>query len=67
MHTLKGFENTICVKPDHAFAHYFAAKCYKMLNLEEKYLEHKTTYREIIEASSFWKDYADAFGLSDRI
>lgn len=61
---LKGFENTIRIKGDHAFAHYFAAKCYKMLNLEQKYLEHKANYQQIIETSAFWKDYADRFELT---
>jgi anaerobic magnesium-protoporphyrin IX monomethyl ester cyclase len=60
---LKGFENTIRVKSDHAFAFYFAAKCCKMMNLDEKYLAYKARYQEIIEESAFWRNYANQFGL----
>lgn len=60
---LKGFENTIRVKSDHAFAYYFAARCCKMMNMEEKYLAYKTKYQEIIEESAFWKNYANQFNL----
>ena len=60
---LKGFENTIKVKSDHAFAFYFAAKCYKMMNLNEKYHEYKAEYEEIIKESEFWRNYANQFNL----
>jgi anaerobic magnesium-protoporphyrin IX monomethyl ester cyclase len=61
---LKGFENTIKVKSDHAFALYFAAKCCKKLNLDEKYQSYKTKYHEIIENSEFWRNYAHQFDLA---
>lgn len=61
---LKGFENTIKVKSDHALAYYFAAKCYKMMGLHENYLAYKTKFQEIIESSAFWKGYADEFNLT---
>ena len=61
---LKGFKNSIRVKSDHAFAYYFAAKCFKMMNLEDKYLLYKTKYQEIINESGFWRDYANKFGLA---
>lgn len=60
---LKEFENTIKVKSDHAFAYYFAAKCYKMMKLDEKYLAYKAKYQEIIEESAFWRDYVNQFDL----
>jgi anaerobic magnesium-protoporphyrin IX monomethyl ester cyclase len=60
---LKEFENTIKVKPDHAFAYYFAARCCKMMHLDEKYLAYKAKYKEIMEESAFWRDYANQFGL----
>ncbi len=60
---MKGFENTIKVKRDHAFAFYFAAKCCKMLNLDGKYLDYKVKYEKIIERSAFWKNYVNQFGL----
>jgi len=61
---LKGFENTIKVKDDHAFAYYYAAKCYKMMGLNEKYLAYKTKYQEIIKESAFWMNYARQFNLN---
>lgn len=61
---LKGFENVIRVKNDHAFAYYFAAKCCKMMNSDKQYLDYKAKYEEIIEGSPFWKDYADRFELA---
>jgi len=60
---LKGFENTIKVKNDHAFAYYFAAKCCKMMNLDEKYHAYKAKYEEILKESAFWRNYADQFNL----
>ena len=60
---LKGFENTIKVKSDHAFAYYYAAKCCKMMNLNDKYLAYKAKYQEIIEESAFWRNYVNQFGL----
>ncbi|MDD2890486.1 MAG: radical SAM protein [bacterium] len=60
---LKGFENTITIKNDHAFAYYFAAKCCKKLNLKDKYSEYKIKYQKIITDSEFWKDYEKRFNL----
>ncbi|MCX6993114.1 MAG: radical SAM protein [Kiritimatiellaeota bacterium] len=61
---LKGFENTIKVKSDHAFAFYFAAKCCKKLNLDEKYQSYNAKYHGIIKNSEFWKNYAHQFDLA---
>jgi radical SAM superfamily enzyme YgiQ (UPF0313 family) len=60
---LKGFENAIRAKNDHALAYYFAAKCYKNMNLEEKYHAYQAKYEEIIENSEFWRKYAVEFNL----
>ena len=60
---LKGFENTIRVKNDHALAYYFAAKCYDKLHEKDKYQAYKTKYQEIIQSSVFWSEYAAAFDL----
>lgn len=62
---LTGFENTIRVKDDHAFAYYYAAKCCKSLNLKEKYMSYKTNYEKIKTTSDFWKKYIDQFKLED--
>lgn len=61
---LKGFENTIRVKNDHAFAFYFAAKCYKTMNVDDKYHENKLKYEDILKKSVFWRNYADKFNLA---
>lgn len=61
---LKEFENTIKVKSDHAFAYYFAARCYRMLNKDEKYLGYKARYEEITKQSAFWRNYAGQYGLA---
>jgi radical SAM superfamily enzyme YgiQ (UPF0313 family) len=61
---LNGFENTIKVREDHAFAYYFAAKCLKRMNLNERYLDYKEKYEKIIKESEFWKKYVNQFNLS---
>lgn len=61
---LKGFENALRVKNDHAFACYFAAKCCKVLNLSDKYQVYKEKYQEIINGSEIWRKYARQFGLA---
>jgi hypothetical protein len=61
---LKGFENAIRAKNDHAFAYYFAAKCYLKLGLDEKYEDCKLKYEDIISKSMFWSRYAIQFGLN---
>ena len=60
---LEGFENVMRIKSDHAFAYYFAAKCCKLMNLEEKYLTYKKKYQEIMEESVTWRNYAKQFNL----
>lgn len=61
---LNGFENAIKAKNDHALAYYFAAKCYKKLKCDEKYLDYKNKYERIIEESDFWKKYFNEFKLA---
>ncbi|MFH0926492.1 MAG: radical SAM protein [bacterium] len=60
---LERFKNTIMVKEDHAFAYYFAAKCYKMLGISNEYQIYKKRYQEIVENSVFWQNYANQFNL----
>lgn len=60
---LKGFENTIKVKNDHAFAYYFAAKCYQKMSLDKKYRAYKAKYQQLIKKSAPWKNYAKQFNL----
>jgi hypothetical protein len=47
----------------HAFAYYFAAKCCKKLNLQDKYIFNKTKYNEMINLYPFWKEWSDFFKL----
>lgn len=62
---LKGFENTIRVKTDHALAHYFAAICCKKLCLDSQYQEHRASYYLIIGESEYWRKYTQRFALAD--
>ena len=61
---LKGFENTIGVKNDHAFAYYFASKCCQKMGLKDKYEDYKTKYQDVIKKSAFWINYANQFMLA---
>lgn len=61
---LKGFENTIRIKNDHALAYYFAAKCYDKINDYDKYQAYKIKYQEIISGSEVWRNYANQFDLT---
>lgn len=60
---LERFVNTIKVKEDHAFAYYFAAKCYKMMGLNSKYQAYEKRYQELMGKSVFWQDYARKFNI----
>lgn len=60
---LREFNNTIKVKEDHAFAHYFSAKCHKALGNDEMYHQCKNRYDEIMHDSKFWQDYAAEFNI----
>lgn len=64
---LKGFANTIQARDDHAFAYYFAAKCYKMMNQADKYDEYRSKYNAIVSQSAFWKKYAEQFALAPLV
>lgn len=59
---LKGFENVIAIKPDHAFAYFFAAQCCRKLGVTSKaqiYAEHFEEYAEV----DFWKRFVEMFDL----
>jgi len=58
-----GFHDVIHRVQDHAFAHYFASKCYHDLGHSEKAIFHQEKYYSIINKSSVWKDHAKRFGL----
>jgi len=54
---------TLKLKQDHAFASYFAAICYKKMNLKDQYQTYKTKYQKILDKSVLWLDYAKRFNL----
>ena len=61
---LIGFKDVINRVPDHAFAHYFASKCYR--DIGNKYLElvHLKRCSEIINNSKEWVEYAGFYNIS---
>lgn len=59
---LKAFKNVIRIKPDHAFAHYFAAQCYQAMGDMPRYEEHMETYFSH-SASPFWEKHVRYFAL----
>ena len=59
---LLGFMNVIKVRPDHAFAHYFAAKCYEKLDKKNDYSHHKNEFKKYSK-SNFWKKWIDIFQI----
>lgn len=62
---IESFKNVVRVKPDHAFANYFLAKCYMQLGLTNLAIEAGTRYEETVTSDPFWRNYAAKFGLSD--
>ncbi len=64
---LKGFENVIKVKSDHAFAFYYGAQCCNALGSEEKCRAYKARYREIVETIPFWSECVKRYGLEPSV
>ncbi|PIS47233.1 MAG: B12-binding domain-containing radical SAM protein [Elusimicrobia bacterium CG08_land_8_20_14_0_20_51_18] len=60
---LKGFENAIKAKNDHAFGYYYAARCYEEFGEREKALQYIRTAKKIVSESLFWRKYADKFNV----
>jgi len=59
-----GFLQTLKLKHDHAFGMYFAALCYKKMNLLDKFETYYSEYKEIVQGSDFWKIYVERFNLA---
>ena len=60
---LKGFENVIKVRSDHAIAFYYAAQCYKKIGE----LNRARQYMDIARAKAqnpFWLKYIEMFHIS---
>ena len=59
---LRGFENVIKIKSDHAFAWHFASICHERLGHESKATECAERYLEYSQ-TPFWQKYVDMFNL----
>jgi radical SAM superfamily enzyme YgiQ (UPF0313 family) len=60
---LKGFENAIRAKDDHALAYYYAAKCYEKLGNLEKARQYSITAKMIAKEKPFWRKYVEMFNI----
>ncbi len=63
---LKAFDNVIRLRPDHAFAHYFAAKCNRELGEIEKEKYHIECYLTYSK-TDFWTKWITMFGLQETL
>jgi len=59
---LKAFNNVIRLRPDHAFAHYFAAQCYQGMGDHQNYEESMQAYYQH-STTPFWRKYVEYFQL----
>lgn len=58
---LKGFENAIRAKSDHAMAYYYAAQCYDKLGNPEKSAAYLAAAKQVAAEKPLWRRYADMF------
>jgi len=61
---LKGFENAIRAKRDHAIAYYCAAKCYHRLGNVVRAQEYMSTAKAIAANNPFWLKYMEMFSIT---
>jgi radical SAM superfamily enzyme YgiQ (UPF0313 family) len=61
---LNGFLNVIKAKGDHAFAFYFASKCYNKLGDAIKEKEFLDIAKKIVSTNFFWGNYNNMFNLN---
>jgi anaerobic magnesium-protoporphyrin IX monomethyl ester cyclase len=59
---LKGFENAIRAKNDHALAYYYAAQCYDQLGEQNKAQQYMDKAKQAAE-TPFWRRYVDMFHI----
>lgn len=62
---LKGFENAIKAKSDHAIAYYYAAKCYEKLGDLKKAQQYMNIAKTAAK-KPFWRKYVDMFNIPIR-
>ena len=60
---LKGLENAIRAKSDHALAYYYAAQCYEQLGQQEKAGQYRATARNLFDENAFWRGYREMFKI----
>lgn len=60
---LCGFENAIRANADHAFAYYFAARCYDRLGDAEKAARYRQKARDLFQDNPFWAEKAARFDV----
>ena len=61
---LKGFENAIKAKSDHALAFYYAAKCHEKLGDVARANQYRNIAQAIVAENPFWRNYANMFKIS---
>jgi radical SAM superfamily enzyme YgiQ (UPF0313 family) len=61
---LKGFENAIRARSDHAMAYYYAGQCYERLGDPTKAAAYKGTAARIAVESPFWRRYLNMFQIA---
>ena len=64
---LKGLENAIRAKHDHAMAFYYAGQCYEKLGRHDLAEKYSRTAQEIYSKSPFWKRYFEMFGVTPGV
>ena len=60
---LKGFENAIKAKNDHAIAYYYAAKCCEKLGNYKKAQQYMKLAKKIAAEKPFWRKYVEMFNI----
>lgn len=60
---LKGFENAIRAKPDHALALYYSSLCHRHLGNEEQANRHLEQAKEAYPSSPLWEKYAKRYNI----
>lgn len=60
---LKGFENSIEAKNDHAIAYYYASKCYEHLGNGDKARRYMSEAERHLGGRPFWRKYAELFKI----
>ena len=60
---LESFLNVISVKPDHAIAHHYAARCYEYLGSLQQAAAHDKLAARYVQESRFWDTFIEEFSI----